>query len=153
MNSPFLLGASQRLACWKQLRQNIQQAHHVDEKIGMALSWWQHAPLENGVIDWDNHAAWPDPWSLIHNNTYCTSAHSLGLAYTLMLADPDTFSHVQLVLIWEPDSAIQKIVVHTHDHYLNLGFVDKTPISQVKNAIKQHTWIWINKNWQTWRPK
>lgn len=153
MNNPFLLSASQRLACWKQLRQNIQQADHVDEKIRMALSWWQHAPLENRVIDWDNHASWPDPWSLLHDNTYCTSAHSLGIAYTLMLADPEQFSDVRLMLIREPDSAIQKIVVYTHDHYLNLGFVDKTPISQVQNAIRQDTWTWKNKHWQSVRPK
>ena len=153
MHNQFIMDAKYRLASWKQTRDQIQQAPGVDDKIDIALAWWKHAPLQNRVLDWDAHTTWPAPWDLIHQNEYCTSAHSLGIAYTLMLADPGTFADLQLVLAWDRTQAIQKIAVLTQGYYLNLGFVDKTPVNTVKSIINQNTWVWVNRQWQSTRPK
>lgn len=153
MHNPFMGDTKQRLASWKHTREQLTHAPDVDQKIDLALAWWKHAPLQNRVLDWDAHHTWPAPWDLIHNNEYCSSAHSLGIAYTLLLADPVTFADLKLVLIWDRSLAIQKIVVTTQGYCLNLGFVDKTPLNRVKDGTIHNTWEWHNKQWQPTRPK
>lgn len=153
MHNPFIGDAKHRLASWKHIRDQILQAHDVDQKIHIALTWWQQAPLQNRVLDWDAAHTWPAPWDLIYHNEYCSSAHSLGIAYTLLLADPDTFVDLKLQLIWDRSVSIQKIVVATQGYCLNLGFVDKTPMNRVKDGTIQNTWEYHHKQWHTTRPK
>jgi hypothetical protein len=153
MQNPFMMDPKQRLASWKQIREQISQTPVVDDKIDIALAWWKNSPLQNRVMDWDNSQTWPAPWDLIYQNEYCTSAHSLGLAYTLLLADAHTFSDLQLMLIWDKLQCIQKIVVATHGYHLNVGFVDKTHVSQLKTVVIQNTWEWHHKQWISTRPK
>lgn len=153
MQNPFMMDAKHRMAIWKQLREQIAQTPDVDEKIHITLTWWRNSPLQNRVLDWDNSETWPAPWDLLYQNEYCTSAHSLGIAYTLLLADAHTFSDLKLMLIWDKLECIQKIVVTTHNCYLNVGFVDKMPVNQLKKAVIQNTWEWHNKQWISTRPK
>ena len=151
--NPFILSAEQRLACWKHMREQISLNPDVHEKIDLALTWWKIAPLQNRVLDWDQPQTWPTPWHMIYQNEYCTSAHSLGIAHTLLLADPEIFSNLRLQLIWDQAASIQKIVVHTHGYYLNWGHVDKTAQHLLQHMIIQDAWEWHNKQWMSTRPK
>jgi hypothetical protein len=153
MHNPFLTDTKHRITSWKNLREQIQQAEHVDHKLDLTLSWWKQAPLQNRVLDWDHAHTWPDPWQLLHDNEYCASAHSLGVAHTLMLADPITFPNVQLKLLWDKPNSLQRIVAHTHTYYLNWGHVDKTPQDVLQHVWIQNIWEYHNKQWRSIRPK
>jgi hypothetical protein len=39
--------------------------------------------------------AWPDPWELLVENTYCTVARALGMCYTLLLLGIDDIELVE----------------------------------------------------------
>ena len=146
--NPFLLSRSQRTAEWKNLRAEIAAQPSVDAKIDLCLAFWRQAGFENRVLDWDNCSTWPNPWELIYSNRYCTSSHSLGIAYTLMLADPITFEDLQLRLINDRDHSIEKIVCDTHGYLLNHGFVDRVARNSLKAIYTQARWHWIDKKWQ-----
>jgi hypothetical protein len=151
--NPFMADYKTRQHAWKQVRDHIQQATDLHHKLDITLKFWSQAPEESVRINWDDCASWPDPWELMHENAYCVSCHSLGIAYTLQLADPVTFNDVSLRLLWDKPNARQRIVVHTHDHYLNWYHVDKLPVHQLKTAITQNVWHWQHRQWHSTRPK
>jgi hypothetical protein len=151
--NPFIADYATRLQAWKATRERIHCTPEVQDKITCALDFWRQAPEEHVRINWDDCTSWPAAWDLIHDNAYCAGCVSLGIAYTLQLADPDTFDHVTLKLLWDKAQSRQRIVVHTHDSYLNWGYVDNTPTSQVKTVLIQNTWEWRHKQWQSTRPK
>jgi len=151
--NPFLADYKTRLKQWRTLRVQIKQTSDVDAKIDICLEFWKQAPEERVRINWDDSATWPGPWELLHDNAYCVSCQSMGIAYTLMLADPDTFPNVTLKLIWDRQNSIQRIVAHTHSYLLNWGYIDKTHVDTLKHVIVQNTWEWHNKQWQATRPK
>lgn len=151
--NPFLSDYKTRLKHWKLLREQIFLETDLDAKIDLCLKFWRQAPEESVRINWDDATDWPGAWDLLNDNSYCPSCHSLGIAYTLMLADPDTFPNVQLKLIWDIQNSVQRIVAHTHTYYLNWGYVDKTHADRLKHVIIQNTWEWHNKQWQATRPK
>lgn len=151
--NPFISDYKTRLQLWKQTREDILQAATLDQKIDLCLEFWQQAPEEPVRINWDDSTYWPGAWELIYENSYCVSCHSLGIAYTLMLADPDSFPNVQLKLIWDNVHHVQRIVAHTHGYFLNWSHVDKVSDAQLKHVIVQDTWEWRNKQWYSTRPK
>lgn len=146
--NPFLLSKSQRVAEWKILRSEIASQPLIDTKIDLCLSFWRQASFENRILDWDHSDTWPNPWELIYNNRYCTSSHSLGIAYTLLLADPQTFADFQLRLINDRDNSIEKIVCDTQGYLLNHGFVDRVSKHSLKAIYTQARWKWIDRKWQ-----
>lgn len=145
--NPFIVDYKTRHDCWKQVRNLISQSDNIQDKISLALNFWKQAPEQSLRLNWDDCSSWPGPWELLHENEYCVSCHSLGIAYTLMLADSSTFPDVQLKLLWHKEQSAQRMVAHTHDYYLNWGHVDKTHESQLQNVITQNTWRWCNKKW------
>jgi hypothetical protein len=151
--NPFIADYKTRLKQWKMLREQIQQESDLDAKIDLCLQFWQQAPEENMRINWDDASEWPGAWDLLSDNTYCTSSHSLGIAYTLMLADSHTFPNVKLELIWDTRHSVQRIVAKTHGYYLNWGHVDKTAQHLLQHMIIQDAWEWHNKQWISTRPK
>lgn len=146
MINPFLLDPKSRQRAWQQVRQQIKECHSSEQQIDLALNFWKQASLENHVLDWDHCEHWPGPWELIFNNSYCTSSHSLGVAYTLLLSDSQ-YSDIQLRLIQDREHHVQKIVAVWKDWVLNHAHVDKKPISRLQNCYTQATWTWDGKRW------
>jgi hypothetical protein len=147
MINPFLLSNKERVAAWKHVRNNISQCTHLEQCVDLALAFWQQAPVENNCIDWDNAHCWPGPWEMLKTNSYCTHSHSLGVAYTLMLANPDLFDHLTVDLIHDRENHVQKLVVNCKDWYLNHGHVDKKLKSRLQQVYTLATWQWNQKNW------
>jgi|688.fasta_scaffold145673_2 hypothetical protein len=74
----------QRLQTWYELRKKLtgQDTKTIAIEVD---KWWQQTPLVNHYLHPDFVNQWPDPWELIHENTYCTIARGLGMVYTLHL--------------------------------------------------------------------
>lgn len=130
------------------MRQQITDAVTTEDKIDVGLQFWKQAPIENRVIDWDDAASWPAPWDLLHGNRYCSSATSLGLAYTLHLSQCSQFDDLHMLLVTDRTHSIQKMVVTTNGWCLNHGFVDRVESNSLKTMSVQHKWKWNDKSWQ-----
>ncbi len=151
--NPFLCDFNHRMQAWKQCRQQVQAESDCDAKLDACLQFWKQAPEESVRLDWDNCANWPQPWDLLYENSYCSSCHSLGIAYTLLLADPHMFGELKLQLIWSKSHHIQKVVPRIQDVYLNVGWFDKVAVDKLNDCVVQDTWTWTQKKWQSVRPK
>ena len=57
--------------------------------------WWQQTPLVNHHLHFLDSTAWPGPWELLSENTYCTVARALGMCYTLLLIGVDDIQLVE----------------------------------------------------------
>lgn len=151
--NPFLCDFPTRMQAWKQCRQHMQSESDWLHKVDQCLQFWKQAPEQKTLLNWDNCAEWPDPWQLLYDNQYCASMHSLGVAYSLMLADPTTFHDLQLHLIWSKSHSLQRVVVHTHDVYLNVHWFDKLNVNNLNDCVVQDSWKWVDKKWESMRPK
>jgi hypothetical protein len=147
MINPFLLSNRERVSAWKQVRQAVSQISDIESGIDIALAFWQQAPVENYCIDWDNAKNWPGAWEMLKNNSYCTNSHSLGVAYTLILANPALFDTITVDLIHDKQNHVQKLVVNCKTWYLNHGHVDKKLKSSLQQVYTLATWQWNQKNW------
>jgi hypothetical protein len=145
--NPFLTIPEKRLKAWKNTRQAVTECADNIQKIQSVLDFWKQAPLENRILDWDNSNSWPSPWELLTNNHYCESTHSLGIAYTLLLASPELFSNLSLDLINDRNNSIQKIVVNWDGYYLNHGYMDIKAKHELTNIQTQNRWTWDGKKW------
>lgn len=148
MINPFVLDYPSRLAAWKACRQQIQSHTTLEQQLDTCLEFWRQAPLENHLLNWDDAPGWPTAWEMLSNNCYCTSTHSLGIAYTLMLAVPELENQIHLKLITDKLNCVQKIVVQVQDWILNYGFVDKTPVDRLQHVHTSATWRYTGKQWQ-----
>jgi len=73
-----------RLRSWYELRKQIESLD-TETKCVEIDRWWQDAPLVNHHLHILDSNAWPGPWDLLVENTYCTVARAVGMCYTLLL--------------------------------------------------------------------
>jgi hypothetical protein len=80
----FQLNYDSRLRSWYELRTTVESLDTKNKCIEID-KWWQKAPLVNHYLHILDNEAWPGPWDLLVENTYCTVARALGICYTLSL--------------------------------------------------------------------
>lgn len=84
--NPFQDSYDRRLREWKNLR-ILSRGKNLDKLCVDIDNWWQQAPLINyhtHPMDIEN---WPDPWTILSENIYCTLTRALGICYTLLMCD------------------------------------------------------------------
>lgn len=112
--NPFQLPYDHRLREWKNLRlvirgMDLQQACvEVDR-------WWQQAPLIKHHLHPLDTDAWPDPWTMISENTYCTLTRAIGMCYTLLMSD---IIDVHLVQATDEQCEEHNLVIVGHAKYV-----------------------------------
>ena len=74
-----------RLRSWYELRIKLENSDTKTKCIEID-KWWQKAPLVNHHLHIMDKDAWPGPWDLLVENTYCIVARALGMCYTLLLS-------------------------------------------------------------------
>lgn len=144
--NPFQLGYAERLREWKNLRILIrgesmdQVALHVDR-------WWQQAPLIKHHVHPQDTENWPDPWTILSENIYCTLTRALGMCYTLLMSDISTVTLVQAV---DPECTDHNLVIVGNAKYVinyhpgcalstslaDFSQVKTLPITKLKDFIK-----------------
>jgi hypothetical protein len=78
------LEAGERIVHWRDFRKTLDLLT-LDDAIAEAAKFWQACPFVPYYLDIDCVENWPDPWSLIYDNTYCDIAKCLGIVYTMLL--------------------------------------------------------------------
>ena len=83
--NPFQNSYDHRLREWKKLRSNLA---HLPPKSSLVQvdDWWQRAPLVNHHLHPLDTSSWPDPWTLLSDNIYCTLTRAVGICYTIMMS-------------------------------------------------------------------
>jgi len=90
-------GPEKRLLSWREFREHISKLSK-EEAILETARLWSQAPISNQYLAADLIGDWPDPWNLIHYNHYDDISVTLGMVYTLALAD-DRFDDVEFIVL------------------------------------------------------
>jgi len=80
----FLFDYETRLKSWFDLRNTITNQPLETQCIEVDR-YWQQVPIQNHYLHIDFIKDWPDPWTLINDNTFCPYSRALGMFYTLLL--------------------------------------------------------------------
>lgn len=127
MTNVFLLDYESRLRSWCRLRSELSKSSL--QNICIAVDkFWQCVPINNHYLHPDYIQDWPDPWTLLFDNNYCTYSRALGMIYSLFLLDTkkielveakdDNSNEVVLVLVnnakyvlnYWPDTVVNNLV-------------------------------------------
>ena len=80
------LSPAQRLDGWRKMREQMS-AVPLPDALEICAQNWCRAPQAAWYLDPDDAINWPDPWTLIQDNYYCSVAKALGMLYTIHLCD------------------------------------------------------------------
>ena len=97
-------GPEERLLSWREFREYISKLSK-EEAILETAQLWSQAPISNQYLAADLNKDWPDPWQLIHYNHYDDISVTLGMVYTLTLAD-ERFNDVEFIVLSDPGGAM-----------------------------------------------
>lgn len=120
-----------RLRDWKQLRTNIKSLT-LDQQCIEIDKWWQAVPFVNHHLSWTDSNNWPDPWTLLSENTYCSLTKAVGMCYTLLLND---INSIELVLAKDEQCEEHYLVLVNKSKYI-LNYHPNTVISNVLSSFE-----------------
>lgn len=78
----FQQTAEDRLKVWREFRTKIDSLP-IEQAMSQTAEFWARAPFVPYNLDPVEPKFWPDPWSLIFENSYCDVAKCLGIVYTI----------------------------------------------------------------------
>ena len=85
----FQLKAEDRLRSWREFRTSIESLP-IEQALAQTAEFWARAPFVPYNLDPALPQAWPDPWTLVYENSYCDVAKCLGIVYTISLTKHKT---------------------------------------------------------------
>ena len=80
----FQQPAEGRLRAWRDFRNSIEDLS-LEQALAQTAEFWAGAPFVPYNLDPAMPQVWPDPWTLIYENSYCDIAKCLGIVYTITL--------------------------------------------------------------------
>jgi hypothetical protein len=104
------LSPSQRLEHWRRLRDQISEAN-LEQALDICAQNWARAPEAAWYLDPEDVGSWPDPWTLIYDNYYCSLAKALGMLYTLHLSSHGTALDLSIRIYADPKNRIRHNLV------------------------------------------
>jgi hypothetical protein len=103
-----------RLRSWREFRASLDLLP-LDQALAQTAEYWVRAPFTPYNLDPDLPHEWPDPWTLIMENSYCDVAKCLGIVYTILLTEHRKDLEIELRQYEDP----------TNRHVFNLAWVNK----------------------------
>ena len=94
-----------RLVQWNQLRVD-NQTNNFETALLAINDWWQLLPLDLHYLHWDDVERWPDPWDLLADGIFSSTAKSLGIIYTLKLINRPEINNLQFAQTTEGDNLV-----------------------------------------------
>lgn len=85
----FQLPVDGRMKAWRDFRTTIESLP-LEQALAQTAEFWANAPFVPYNLEPDDYTKWPDPWTLIYENTYCDVAKCLGILYTISLTTHKT---------------------------------------------------------------
>jgi len=103
-----------RLRSWREFRSTLDLIP-LEQALAQTAEYWARAPFTPYYLDPDDPSKWPDPWTLIMENTYCDVAKCLGIVYTVTLTTHRT----------DLDIVFQQYTDTRNNHVYNLACVNQ----------------------------
>lgn len=126
MTNVFLLDYESRLRSWSRLRSELSQSSL--QNICIAVDkFWQCAPINNHYLHPDYIQDWPDPWTLLYDNNYCTYSRALGMIYSLLLLDTKKIELVEA----KDDNSNEVVLVLVNDAKYVLNYWPDTVVNNL----------------------
>jgi hypothetical protein len=73
-----------RLRSWREFRSTLESLP-LEQALAQTAEYWARAPFVPYNLDPATPEIWPDPWTLVIENSYCDVAKCLGIVYTMLL--------------------------------------------------------------------
>ena len=132
----FDLHGADRLAAWKQFRDNLEKSKNPFQEV---VDLWSHAPFVSNYLDPNKPNEWPDPWHLILDLRLDDLAIALGMLYTITLTQRfmKTNCEIHMSMLPNKNEPIFALAVN-NEHVLNLEYkkvVDITELQKYKTNI------------------
>lgn len=124
-----------RLIAWANLRNECKDNPNLEAVITNIHDWWQQAPMVLRYLHTDLIDAWPDPWELIAENTYCGLAKCLGMCYTVRMLDRQDIHNLCISEVNNNDYIVQVnnglyVLNWNVDSVVNMTLEDKSKITK-----------------------
>lgn len=127
-------GPEERLLSWRKFREHISKLSK-EEAILETARFWSQAPISNQYLAADLIADWPDPWQLIHYNQYDDISITLGMVYTLTLAD-ERFNDVEFIVLKDPGGNMLHTAWFENGKYIvNYEYNEVSTVSDLYNDL------------------
>ena len=94
-----------RLVQWNELRAD-NQTNDLQTALLAINDWWQMLPMDSHYLHWDDVERWPDPWDLLADGIFSSTAKSLGIIYTLHLINRPEINDLQFAQTVEGDNLV-----------------------------------------------
>lgn len=126
------------LVLWNQLRKDNQD-NDLETCLLAINDWWQFLPLDLHYLHWDDVERWPNPWDLLADGIFCSTAKSLGIVYTLHLINRSDINDLQFAQTNEGDNLVlvnqgKYILNWAPGEMLNTSTAQKAQIIQTMEA-------------------
>lgn len=127
-------GPEKRLLSWREFRESISKLSK-EEAILETARLWSKAPISNQYLAADLICDWPDPWQLIHYNQYDDISITLGMVYTLTLAD-ERFDDVEFIVLKDPGGSMLHTAWFGDGKYIvNYEYNEVTTVNDLYNDL------------------
>jgi hypothetical protein len=103
-----------RLRSWREFRASIESLP-LDKALDQTVEFWTKAPFTPYNLDPDVPLEWPDPWTLIMENSYCDIAKCLGIVYTILLTNHRAGLSIEIRQYEDPETK----------HVYNLAWINQ----------------------------
>lgn len=90
-----------RLRSWREFRTTIESLS-IEQALARTAEFWARAPFVPYNLDPAMPQVWPDPWTLIYENSYCDIAKCLGIVYTITLTSHRTNLDIEFRVYQDP---------------------------------------------------
>jgi hypothetical protein len=102
----FQLRAEDRLRSWREFRIKIESLP-LEQALAHTIEFWDKAPFVPYNLDYRTQQEWPDPWTLIEENSYCDIAKCLGIVYTIALSKHRTALDIEFRVYRDPETGYE----------------------------------------------
>ena len=101
-----------RLRAWVSFRSKLETSNRPIEET---IEFYNRAPLVNIQVDPYDESTWFNPWELLYENTYCSFAIILGIAYTLQLTARFSDSQFEIHICTDRENSEVKYLLFVDD--------------------------------------
>ena len=134
----FDLYGNERLAAWKQFRNNLESSQTPFLDVA---ELWSRAPFVSPYLDPNNSAEWPDPWHLVLDLRLDDLAIALGMLYTIKLTQRfiDTPCEIHMSMSLKNKETNYFLVVD-NKYVLNKEYKNVVGIDELKGLKTNIIW-------------
>jgi hypothetical protein len=134
----FDLYGNERLAAWKQFRDNLEGSETPFLDVA---ELWSRAPFVSPYLNPNNSTEWPDPWHLVLDLRLDDLAIALGMLYTIKLTQRFIDTPCEIHMSMSPNNKeANYFLVVDNKYVLNKEYKNVVGIDELKGLKTNIIW-------------